>query len=150
MAKHKSQDGTDLLTITEGETLLNPTSVIRTLIDHSAAGGPVLDITEALKNTPLEETRGSGQTVFVIDHQPRIECSRSKGFVRVWQEGQHGEGDNVQIEVALSNVISLVRCILWAAGFKDPIIAEYEKGGGYSDLEDGAISDEALDEKKNA
>jgi hypothetical protein len=40
---------------------------------------------------------------------------------------------------AIPTAPRLARSILWAAGFKGPLIATYDSGGGYCDAEDGEL-----------
>lgn len=142
----------------------NTKSKIRTLIDHSAAGGPVLDVTEALndaapifadfraeeialenKNQRPEPEGEEKDYCWEIPHQPRIQVSPNENTVRIWQEGQHGHGDNQEVEVALGNSIALARMILWAAGWESIGIYGYAKGGCF-DLEDGMLAKSAKED----
>jgi hypothetical protein len=76
-----------------------------------------------------------------IPRQARIECSMTTtdGELEIWQEGQHGPGEDSRIFVARGSAVRLARNILYAAGFKSIGIYEQQRGGGCIDLEDGAL-----------
>jgi hypothetical protein len=77
---------------------------------------------------------------WVVPFQPRIECSLTNDDeIEIEQISPIHEDENIRIDVARSNAVRLARCILWAAGFKSVLIATGDGGGGYRDIEDGAL-----------
>jgi hypothetical protein len=75
-----------------------------------------------------------------IPRQAAIECrALVGGGVEIWQEGQHGGGDDVIIHVAAANVVNLARLMLYAAGFKNIGIYTHERGGNV-DIDDGHLA----------
>lgn len=82
----------------------------------------------------------SADYCWAVPSQARIEGSRTNdGEIEIEEISPLDEDENVRIRVARPNAVRLARCILCATGFKSVLIATGDGGGGYCDVEDGAL-----------
>lgn len=75
-----------------------------------------------------------------VPSQRAIEAREAAGgAVELWQECQSGSEEGFIINIAAGNAVAVARSVLYAAGFKNILIATLEKGG-YVDVDDGQLA----------